>query len=169
MGRAYLLAFFALCLAFGGTAAVAGQQKTPEALEKEIQREANARKRADLARDLLKQRLELLRKRIATGIMLEESSPELGNYDAALGMFGSAVKAAAHTGTSKNAEQFLRDQIHDLEDFKMNVSVTEQPYLEEILARAGGLRGELLDSLMRPPGRGKSRPQEESQRQAVPK
>jgi hypothetical protein len=170
MGRAYLLAILALCLVFRGPAAAAGEPRTPEALEKEIQKETNARKRANLARDLLTQRLELLRKRIATGTMLEESSPELGSYEAALGMFGSAVKEAAHSGTSKSAEQFLRDQIHELDNFKMNVSVTERPYLERIVARAGALRGELLDSLMHPPGGAKSSSKEASQRQEpVPK
>ena len=150
MGRAYLLAIFALCLAFNGPAAAALEQKTPEALEKEIAKEGNARKRASLARDLLTQRLQLLHARIGTGDMLEESSPELAAYSAALGMFGRAVKEAAHTGTSKNAEQFLRDQVRELGNFKMNVSATERPYLDGIVAQAGALRGELLDGLMHP-------------------
>ena len=159
MGRAYLLAILALCLAFRGPLAAAFEQKTPEALEKDIAKEGNARKRASMARDLLSQRLQLLRARIATGNMLEESSPEIAAYGAALGMFGDAVKEAAHAGTSKNAEQFLRDQIRDLDNFKMNVSATERPYLERIVARAGALRGELLDGLMHP------QPKQESQRQ----
>ena len=159
MGRAYLLTIFALCLVLRGPAAAALEQKTPETLEKEIAKESNARRRANLARDLLTQRLQLLRARIATGNMLEESSPELATYDAALGMFGNAVKEAAHPGTSKSAEQFLRDQIHDLDNFKMNVSAAERPYLDRIVTRAGALRGELLDGLMHP------QPKQESQRQ----
>jgi hypothetical protein len=165
MGRAYLLGILALCLVFRGPAAAAFEQKTPEALEKEIGKEANARKRANLARDLLTKRLQLLHARIATGTMLEETSPELASYGAALGMFGAAVKEAAHTGTSKSAEQFLRDQIHELDNFKMNVSATERPYLERIVARAGALRGELLDGLMHPPGASKSSSQPEPQQQ----
>jgi hypothetical protein len=47
----------------------------------------------------------------------------------------------------------------------MNVSATERPYLERIVARAGALRGELLDGLMHPPGASKSSSQPEPQQQ----
>ena len=170
MARISMLAIAALVLICGLSVASAGESKTPEAIEQEIQKENNPRKRANLAKDLVSQRLQLLHARIATGTMLEESSPELSSYSQAIGALGSAVKEAAHTGTSKNVEQFLRDQIHDLDNFKMNVSALERPYIEKIIGQAGALRGEILDSLMQPKGGSKSGAnQEASQREPLSK
>ena len=173
MARTSLLAIVAIAFIFtttffDGRLTFAAEQKTPDALEKEIQKENNPRKRAGIAKDLVAQRLQLLRIRIATGTMLEESSPELTSYQSAIDTLGAAVKEASHTGTSKNVEQFLRDQIHQLESFKMNVSALERPYMERIIGQAGALRGEILDGLMRP--KGSNTPNEEAaQREPVAK
>jgi len=151
MMRAMVIATFGFCMAVGGLALQASDEKNPEAIEKQVQEESNPRKRANLVRDLLKLRLDRLHSRIATGNMLESSSPELANYQIALEWLGTAVQKADHIGTSKSAEQLLRDQIYDLNDYKMSLSAAERPYLERIIARAVKLRQQILYGLMHPP------------------
>jgi hypothetical protein len=72
------------------------------------------------------------------------------------------VRTADHAGTSKTAEQHLRDQIHELDSVKMNVSAAERPYLDRIVARAGVLREEILYSLMHPSSGPKNKASAES-------
>jgi len=146
--RMFLVAFW---MASWGLAPAAGEEKTSAALEQEYQKETNPRKQADLARKLIVRRLEELRARIGTGLMLEESSPELARYQSAVELLGSAVRAASHTGTSKNAEKLLRDQMHELEGVRMNVSASERPLIAGILAKVVGLREQVLYVLMYPP------------------
>jgi hypothetical protein len=134
-----------------GLTYAAAEQKPPEALEKQYEAEKNPRKRAEIARELMNQRLEELRSRVSTGDMLEESSPPLEHYRAALERLGLAVREAAHTGTSKSTEVHLRNHIRELENLKISVSVMERPFLEKLLAPAIALREEVLYSIMHPP------------------
>ena len=83
--------------------------------------------------------------------MLEKSTPELGHYQAAIKLLGTAVKQAAHTGTSKEAEKALRDQSHELDDLKILVSAGERPLVEQLLKQASDLREDILYGLMLPP------------------
>jgi len=126
-------------------------EKSAEVLEQEYQRENNPRKQAEIARKLMVQRLELLRTRIGTGTMLDESSPELGHYQSSIEMLSSAVREAAHTGTSKDAEQDLRDQSHELDNLRILVSAGERPLIDYLLTSVSDLREELLYGLMLPP------------------
>jgi hypothetical protein len=134
-----------------GPSPACAAEKPPEVLEQEYQREKNPRKQADLARQLIVQRLELLRARIGTGMMLEESTPEVDRYQTAIEMLGRATKQAAHTGTSKNAEKALRDQSHELDNLKILVSQGERPLIDHLLAEVSELREELLYGIMLPP------------------
>jgi hypothetical protein len=125
-------------------------EKSPEVLEQDYQREKNPRKQAEIARKLMSQRLELLRGRIGTGVMLEKISPELGHYESATKMLGSAVRLAAHNGTSKDAEKDLRDQANVLESLQIAVSAAERPLIERLLRQVSDLREEILYGLMLP-------------------
>ena len=137
-----------LCLALAPAWAA---EKNPAVLEQEYQKENNPRKQAEIARKLIPQRLEQLRVRIGAGTMLEKSSPELAHYQSAVEKLGSAVRLAAHTGTSKDAEKALRDQSHELEDLKIQVSAGERPLIDRLLTQVSDLREELLYGLMLPP------------------
>jgi hypothetical protein len=131
-----------------------GGRKDPAVLEQAYELEPNPRKRADLARDLMDQRLETLGSFLSSGTMLEERSPRLGNYLAALDRLETAVQEAAHTGTSKRAEIHLRRHLNRLENFKLTVSVLERSVLEELIARLEEVREEVLYSIMFPPEAG---------------
>jgi erythromycin esterase-like protein len=137
-----------ICLAQSVAAAA---KKTPAMLEQEYQTQNNPRKQADIARKLLALRLEELRARIDTGQMLEESTPELAHYQAAVKILGAAVRKAAHTGTSKNAEKELRDQSHELDNLKIMVSSKERPLVNRLLTQVSDLRDKILYGLMLPP------------------
>jgi hypothetical protein len=126
------------------------QAKQSEVLEQQYDKEANPRKRADIAKKLTAHRLSELRARVTTGDMLDPSTPELKSYEAAVDRLGDSVREASHTGTTKGAEQYLRDQMHALDNLKMNVSASERPYLERIVARVDSLREEMLNTLMYP-------------------
>jgi hypothetical protein len=150
MKRSVVLISFVWWMAVSGPS-FAAAEKTPEALEKQYEAERNPRKRAEIARELMNQRLEELRATIGTGTMLEESSLILEKYRAALERLGPAVREAAHTGTSKSTEVHLRNHIRELENLKISVSMMERPFLEKLLAPAIELREEVLYSIMHPP------------------
>ncbi len=156
MTRAIVIAIIGFCLAVEVLSLRAAEDKNPEAIEKEYLKESNPRRQANLARDLMKLRLEELHARLEIGTMLEPDSPELANYQKAIEWLGAAVHKASHAGTSKSAEQLLRDQIYDLNEFKMNLSAAERPLLEPIISRAVKLREEILYSLMHPPEESKN-------------
>jgi hypothetical protein len=99
---------------------------------------------------MMNQRLEQLRARVATGLILEPTAPEIANYQAALDRLASSVRAARHNGTSKSAETHLRTHLHELDEIKLNVSVGERPALDQLVARLSALREEVLYSLMHP-------------------
>jgi hypothetical protein len=155
-----LIGLCSICLALPAAWAA---EKSAALLEREYQKENNPRKQADIARKLVVQRLDQLRARIATGQMLEPSSPELAHYQAAVKMLGTAVRKAAHTGTSKNAEKELRDQTHELDNLKILVSAVERPLVDRLLTQVNSLREEFLYGLMLPPPE-ESKEQEESAR-----
>ena len=142
------IGFWIMCLPLSPAWAA---EKSAKALERDYQQEDNPRKQADIARKLLTQRLEELRSRIGTGRMLEKSSPELADYQAAIRMLGTAVREAAHTATSKDAEKQLRDQSHELDDLKILVSAGERPLINRLLTKVSDLREEILYGLMLPP------------------
>ncbi|MBI2819711.1 MAG: hypothetical protein HYX73_07010 [Acidobacteria bacterium] len=142
------IGFWMMCLPL--SPAWAGE-KSAKALEQDYQRENNPRKQAVIARKLLTRRLEQLRSRIDTGRMLEKSSPELADYQAAIEMLGTAVRQASHAGTSKDAEKQLRDQSHELDDLKILVSAGERPLINRLLTKVSDLREEILYGLMLPP------------------
>jgi len=152
MKRSVILISFVCWMVLSGPS-FAAAEKTPEALEKQYEAERNPRKRAEIARELMDQRLEELRATIGigTGTMLEESSLILEKYRAALERLGPAVREAAHTGTSKRTEVHLRSHIRELENMKISVSTMERPFLEKLLAPAIQLREEVLYSIMHPP------------------
>ena len=150
MRRTLKMVLVAFWMASWGLAPASGEEKTSAALEQEYQKETNPRKQSDIARKLIPRRLEELRERIGTGLMLEESSPELAQYRSAVELLGSAVREASHTGTSKNAEKLLRDQMHELEGVRMNVSAGERPFITGILTKVVGLREQVLYVLMHP-------------------
>jgi hypothetical protein len=123
--------------------------KTPEALEQQYQKEKNPRKQAEIARKLLVLRLEALRARIGTGVMLEESSPELDHYQSGVEMLARAVREAAHTKTSKEAEKALFGQENDLGNLRRMVSTAEHPLIDSLLEKVSALKEELLYGLHR--------------------
>jgi hypothetical protein len=148
----HLAPFSLLVLSLGIFATVArAAEKPPEVLEQEYQKQKNPRKRADIARDLMSQRLALLRKFIGTGTMLDESSAEISNYQSALDLLAAAVREAQHNGTSKDSETFLRSQMNGLEDLKLAVSAVERPLIDGLLANVTALREEILYGIMHPP------------------
>ena len=126
-------------------------EKSPEALEQEYDAQKNPRKRAEIARELMTQRLTQLREFISTGTMLDESSASIKNYQGALERLASAVRAAQHTGTFKSTETHLRTQLTGLENMKLAVSATERPLVEQVVSRVTALREEVLYILMHPP------------------
>ena len=150
MKRSVVLIGFVCWMVVSGPS-FAAAEKTPEALEKQYEAERNPRERAEIARELMNQRLQELRATIGTGTMLEESSLPLEKYRGALERLGPAVREAAHTGTSKRTEVHLRSHIRELENLKINVSTMERPLLEKLLAPAIQLREEVLYSIMHPP------------------
>ena len=158
------IGFWILCC---GLLAASAAEKSSEALEQEYKKETNPRKQADIARKLIDQRLEQLRARSGTGIMLDESSPELAHYQSAIEMLGAAVRESSHTGTAKNAEKKLRDQAQELDDLRVAVSAGERPLLTRLLSQVAELRKEILYSLMLPPQESKkgSAEKEESAQQ----
>ncbi|HWP84720.1 MAG TPA: hypothetical protein VNN17_05990 [Terriglobia bacterium] len=136
----------ALCALFVcGTPAGAADKAAQ--LEQQYQKERNPRKRSEIARKLLLQRFEALRTRIGTGVMLEESSPELNQYQRGVELLANAVREAAHHKTSKDAEKSLRDQEKELSNLKMLVSAAEHRYLDRLLQAVGALKEELLYGL----------------------
>jgi hypothetical protein len=149
----------------GSASSLCAEDKNSDALIRQIQKESNPRKQANLARQLIAKRLDQLHARIANGTMLQESSPQLTEYAQALEMLGSAVRAADHAGTTKSAEQLLRDQIHELDNLKMNVSSAERPFLVRIAGRAEAMREEFLHNLMHPPEESGREAQEKTENQ----
>jgi len=152
MRRLSTVAMVGLWIVLCGVAPAVAEEKNAATIEKEYQKEKNPRKQADMAKKLLDLRLEELRARIGTGMMLEKASPELDHYQRAVTMLGNAVRKASHTGTSKSAEKELRDQSHDLNNLKISVSALERPYMDQLISKVAKLRDELLYGLMLPPG-----------------
>jgi hypothetical protein len=146
---AFAVLTIGLVLAMSGAALAA--EKTPEVLEQEYQAQKNPRKRADIARKLMEQRLVQLRAFVGTGTMIEESSPHIAQYQSALDRLSSSVREAQHNGTSKNAETFLRTQMNGLENVKLVVSAIERPLVDKLLSNVVTLREEILYGLMHPP------------------
>lgn len=146
---AALVAILSLTLV-GGPAVVCLAQKNAAALEQSYSKEKNPRKQADTARKLIALRMEQLRARVGTGVMLDDSTPELRDYAAALEMLAAAVRQASHKGTSKNAEKMLRDQSNELSNLEKAVSAAERPLVERLHSQATALREEILYGLMLP-------------------
>ena len=148
--RISVSAVLVLHLALGVSRSALAGEKSPEVLEQEYQDQKNPRKRADIAKELMTQRLAQLRAFVGTGTMLDESSPQIANYQSAFDRLASAVREAQHNGTSKNAETFLRTQMNGLENVKLAVSATERPLVEKLLSNVTALREEVLYSIMHP-------------------
>jgi len=151
MKRVLHFVLVGFCMVGLALSAAWAAEKSAEMLERDYQKENNPRKQASIARKLLVQRLEQLRARIGTGLMLKKSSPELTHYQAAAKMLGTAVQKASHNGTSKDAEKELRDQSHELDDLKILVSASERPLVDRLLTQVSDLREEILYGLMLPP------------------
>lgn len=144
-----LVAEFAAVLLLCG-AAHAAEPQSVEQLETAFAQQKDLRKRAQLALQILDLRFEALRAFIATGTMIEENSPLIPQYDAALTRLDEAVSAAAHAGTSKRVEVGLRRHMKDLEQVRMNVSATERPLIEQLAARVEKVREAVLYGIMAP-------------------
>jgi hypothetical protein len=119
-------------------------------LEQRYERESNPRRQAGIVVDLMKHRFEQL-KAAYDAVDPEQQSRTGEAYLSELERLGTAVAAARHTGTSKNAEVFLRRHLRDLESLKTNVSYFDRPAIEKLLERAGELREQILYSIMHPP------------------
>jgi hypothetical protein len=126
------------------------EPKTPQEIEQQYDREKNPRKRAELARDLMDLRLKELRSTVSEGTMIQESSAEVSDYMSALERLADAVRAADHTGTSKQTEMHLREHSRELENLRLNVSSQEGKVVERALALVNELREEVLYSIMIP-------------------
>jgi len=94
-------------------------------------------------------RLEQLRAAFDAGAP-EQQTQAADAYLDALNRLETAVTAARHVRTSKNAEVFLRGQGRDLESLKTNVSYFERPAVEKLAERAAELREQILYSIMHP-------------------
>ena len=132
-----------------GIGTAVAEEKPPSVLEQQYDRETNPRKRASIAIELSKQRLQQLR----TAYDAEDPDPReeaVEAYLAALNRLETAVTTAANAGTSKNAEMHLRRQARDLENFKTNVSFFDRPAIEKVIARVAALREQILYSIMNP-------------------
>ena len=148
---AWAIPFFLVTLGIAGLGfgrAVA-EEKPPSVLEQQYDRETNPRKRAGIAIELTKPRLQELRASYdAEDPDQREEAVEA--YVAALNRLETAVTAAANGGTSKNAEMHLRRQGRDLENLKTNVSYFDRPAIEKVIARVVALREQILYSIMNP-------------------
>ena len=142
------IAILGAVLALGPAIPALSEEKTPARLEREYDQESNAKKRARLAIDLTKARMDLLRAAYKTANP-EEEKEALENYLAAAERLGTAVREASDTGTSKRAEVSLREQVRLLEGLKMDVSYLERPALEEAVEQMSELREEFLYSVVK--------------------
>lgn len=125
------------------------EEKTPARLEQQYDQESNPKKRARLAIDLTKMRMNLLRSAYKAGNPDQENEG-MENYLAAVDRLGRAVREASDAGTSKRAEVNLREQVRQLEGLKMDVSYLERPVLEKVIAQVTRLREEILYSVLKP-------------------
>lgn len=154
---AWAIPFLLLAVGIGGFGAgvAVAEDKPPSVLEQEYDRETNPRKRAGIAVELTRQRLQRLRAAYdAEDPDQREEAVEA--YLASLERLESAVTAASNAGTSKNAETHLRRQGRDLENFKSSVSYFDRPAIEKVIARVAALREQILYSIMNP-NRGKAK------------
>lgn len=132
-----------------GISTAVAEDKPPSLLEQQYDRESNPRKRAGLAIELTRPRLQELRSAYdGEDPNLREKAMEA--YLDALERLEKAVTAAANAGTSKNAETHLRRQGRDLENFKTNVSYFDRPAIEKVMERVAALRQQILYSIMNP-------------------
>jgi hypothetical protein len=125
------------------------EDQTAALLEQRYSRETNLRRRAGIAIELTKHRLDQLRRAYET-VDPEQQEKAVEAFLGALERLGMAVAAASHGGTSKNAEMHLRRQVRDLENLKTNVSYLERPAIETLIARGVELREKILYSIMNP-------------------
>lgn len=121
-------------------------------LEQRYDRETNPRRQAGIALELTRHRLQQLRAAYDAE-NAERWEAALESYRGALERLGSAVAAASHGGTSKNAEMHLRRQGRDLENLKTSVAYFDRPAVEKLIAQASDLRQQILYSIMNPPKR----------------
>jgi hypothetical protein len=150
MPREFAIVGLALWIGLAGLAWASAAEKTPQQIEQQYDQEKSPRKRAQLARDLMNVRLNQLRSALESGSLLQESTPELRNYLNALDRLASAVREARHANTSKQSEMHLRKQLRDLEDERMDVSVSEREILDRAIKQVSDLREEILYSLLVP-------------------
>ena len=122
--------------------------ETPVLLEQLYEREANPKKRADIAMDLMDMRLKLLGSAFKDGQGQQQQVVQ--DYLKAVGLLEKAVSGASHTGTSKKAEVHLRRHIREMEMLQISVSFYEREALDEVLSRITNLREEILYSIMNP-------------------
>jgi len=150
MPRKFAIVGLALWMGVAGLARASAAEKTPEQIEQRYDQEKNARKRAELARDLMDVRREQLRSALESGTLLQESTPELRNYLDALDRLGSAVREARHANTSKQSEMHLRSHLRELGNLKMDVSMAEREILDQVIKQVSDLREELLYGILVP-------------------
>jgi hypothetical protein len=142
---AWMILFFLL----GAVGTYAEDDAAVAQLEQRYERESNPRRQAGIVIELMKHRLEQLRAAYDTeDQQLQGQAAEA--YLGTLDRLGTAVAAARHSGTSKNAEVFLRRHARDLEGLKTNVSYLDRPAIEKLLERATELRAQILYSIMHP-------------------
>ena len=152
MSREFAIASLALWMGLAGSAPVAAKDKTPEQMEQQYDQEKSAKKRAEVARNLMNARLEQLRSALESDTLLQESGPELRNYLAAVGRLGSAVREAHHAGTSKQSEMHLRSHLRELGNIKMDISMSEQEILDPAIKQVSELREGILYGILMPQG-----------------
>ena len=147
----WMILFFLTALWGAGAEAKAAveEDQTAALLEQRYSRELNLRRRAGIAIELTKHRLDQLRAAYET-VDPEQQEKAVEVFLGALERLGMAVAAASHGGTSKNAEMHLRRQQRDLENLKINVSYFERPAIEKVIARAAAIREQILYSIMNP-------------------
>ena len=148
---AWAIPFFLVTLGIAGMGigTAVAEEKPPSVLEQQYDRETNPRKRAGIAIELSKQRLQELRAAYDAEDP-DQREEAVGAYLAALNRLETAVTAASNAGASKNAEMHLRRQARDLENFKTNVSYFDRPAIEKVIARVVALREQILYSIMNP-------------------
>ncbi len=150
MPREFAIVGLALWMGLAGFAPAAVAEKTPEQIEQQYDQEKSAKKRVELARNLMNARLERLRSALKSGSLLQESTPELRNYAGALDRLASAVRAANHASTSKQSEMHLRSHLRELENLKMDVSLAEREILDPVIKQETDLREEILYGILMP-------------------
>ena len=131
--------------------ALAGRSRpsgSPALLEQTYEREANPKKRVEIAMDLMDMRLKLLGSAFQDGQGQQPQAAQ--DYLKAVGLLEKAVSEASHTGTSKKAEVHMRRHIREMEMLRISVSFYEREALEEVLSRIMNLREEILYSIMNP-------------------